>query len=427
MTQIDLAIPSEQFIHKALHWLDNNCDSFTYLNPNQYNQYPQKAFRHLLAFGSTLTVSIDDTRQVFDLLEKTRLAHPLDWLFVFMCYDAKDGLEDLQTGLKQTLPFRSASFIIPEHVWEINSNTIHILKGTGASILQEIQSFTEPEQTERNPFTINQLVSKQHYLEQVAKIQTYIRAGNAYEITYCIPFTGKCVLPVVDTYHSFNKKNPMPFSCFNKFKNEYILSASPERFIKKIGSTIYSQPIKGTSKRGDTIDEDDALKNKLGNSEKEQAENTMIVDLVRNDLSRTGLPGSVKVTELSGVYSFPNVHQLISTIQATKEPSISSIEVIKHAYPMGSMTGAPKVSAMQLIEEVELVARGPYSGTVGYMDPDDNFDFNVLIRTIFYNKESSDVFMEAGSAITTYADAASEYEECVLKITPIIALLSSTN
>lgn len=427
MTQIDLAIPSEQFIHKALHWLDNNCDSFTYLNPNQYNQYPQKAFRHLLAFGSTLTVSIDDTRQVFDLLEKTRLAHPLDWLFVFMCYDAKDGVEDLQTGLKQTLPFRSASFIIPEHVWEINSNTIHILKGTGASILQEIQSFTEPEQTERNPFTINQLVSKQHYLDQVSKIQTYIRAGNAYEITYCIPFTGKCVLPVVDTYHSFNKKNPMPFSCFNKFKNEYILSASPERFIKKTGTTIYSQPIKGTSKRGDTIDEDEALKNKLGNSEKEQAENTMIVDLVRNDLSRTGLPGSVKVTELSGVYSFPNVHQLISTIQATKEPSISSIEVIKHAYPMGSMTGAPKVSAMQLIEEVELVARGPYSGTVGYMDPDDNFDFNVLIRTIFYNKESSDVFMEAGSAITTYADAASEYEECVLKITPIIALLSSTN
>ena len=422
---VQLDSTSDIFIPKALSWLEKNYDNISYLNPNQYFNYPQKPFRHLIAFGSEYSVQTNDTQNVFDAWKEIRRQYSKDWLFVFISYEGKNSVEELTSKKEQAIHFNTATFNIPKHVWEINSNEIRILKGDGNSIIADIQNSHGEEKKQQPTISIHHLVSRHQYIEQVTAIQKYILEGNAYEINYCMPFVGKGKLNAVDTYLKLNTLTPMPFSVFYKFNTEYILSASPERFIKKDQQQIISQPIKGTSKRGSTIEEDQQLKIILRDSQKEQAENAMIVDLVRNDLSRTGLAGSVHVPELCGMYTFPNVHQLISTVASIMNTAYSSIEVIKQAFPMGSMTGAPKVSAMHLIDSVEEVARGPFSGTVGYMDPEDNFDFNVLIRSIFYNNETEEIFMEAGSAITHYADAETEYEECITKITPMITILST--
>jgi len=425
MITVPLDSSSDIFIAKALSWLEKKYVNITYLNPNQYKNYPQKPFRQLIAFGSEHSVEINTSRHIFDTWEEIRNQYPNDWLFTFISYEGKNSVEDISSNKKQAIRFNTATFNIPQHVWEITPNEIRLLKGAGSSIISEIHAYRIEEKKQQANVTINHLVDRSHYIKQVTAIQKYIREGNAYEINYCIPFTGNGKLNAVETYFKLNTLAPMPFSVFYKWNTEYILSASPERFIKKEGTSIISQPIKGTSKRGSTAEEDEKLKTILRHSQKEQSENTMIVDLVRNDLSRTAIAGTVHVPELSGMYTFPNVHQLISTVASTIDPAYSAIEVIKKSFPMGSMTGAPKVSAMQLIDAVEEVARGPFSGTVGYMDPEDNFDFNVLIRSIFYNDDTQEIFMEAGSAITSYADAATEYDECILKITPMITILSN--
>lgn len=425
MNTVALDSSSDIFISKALPWLENQYANITYLNPNKYNNYPQKPFRQLIAFGSEHSLQLNTSHNIFNVWEEIRNQYSNDWLFVFVSYEGKNSVEDLSSQKKQAIRFNTATFNIPQHVWEISSNEVRILKGNGHSIISDIQAYCDAEKKQQAPIAISHLVDRSHYIKQITAIQKYIREGNAYEINYCIPFTGKGILNAVDTYFKLNTLAPMPFSVFYKCNTEYILSASPERFIKKEGSKIISQPIKGTSKRGSNVEEDEKLKSILRHSQKEQSENTMIVDLVRNDLSRTAIAGSVHVPEFRGMYSFPNVHQLISTVASTIDPAYSAIEVIKKSFPMGSMTGAPKVSAMQLIDDVEEVARGPFSGTVGYMDPEDNFDFNVLIRSIFYNDDTQEIFMEAGSAITSYADAAMEYDECILKITPMITILSN--
>lgn len=422
---VPLDSSSDIFIAKALSWLEKNHDKITYLNPNQYNNYPKKPFRHLIGFGSEFSVQTSAMQNVFDAWEGIRNRYPKDWLFIFVSYEGKNSVEEVSSKKGQAIRFNTATFNIPEHVWEISTNEIRILKGAGNSIINTIQSSVIEEKKQQTNISIHHLISRPDYIMQVNAIQKYIVEGNVYEINYCIPFIGQGKLNTVETYFKLNTLAPMPFSVFYKFNAEYILSASPERFIKKEQEAIISQPIKGTSKRGTTIEEDELLKTILRDSQKEQSENTMIVDLVRNDLSRTAIAGSVHVTELSGMYTFPNVHQLISTVASRIDPTYSAIEVIKHAFPMGSMTGAPKISAMHIIDAIEEVARGPFSGTVGYMDPEDNFDFNVLIRSIFYNNTTEEIFMEAGSAITYYADAASEYEECILKITPMIRILST--
>jgi para-aminobenzoate synthetase component I len=425
MITVPLHSSSESFIIKALSCLDTREDHIYYLNPNQYNNYPQQPFRHLLSFGSEHEFEIKSNENFFDRWTELRKQFPKDWMFVFASYDCKNSVEVLTSSKEQGIPFSAATVVIPSEVWEITENTINILKGNGKSYINEIESHVEKTVHQNGAIVITPLITKETYVHTVEYIQKFIRAGNAYEINYCIPFKGHGKIDPIETYTILNRLSPMPFSAFYKYKNEYILSASPERFIKKNARTIVSQPIKGTSKRGTTESEDEKLSFALKHSKKEQSENTMIVDLVRNDLSRTAAIGSVHVPELSGMYTFPNVHQLISTVQSTIDPAYSSIDVIKAAFPMGSMTGAPKVNAMKFIDEIETVSRGPFSGTIGYMDPEDNFDFNVLIRSIFYNKSTQEVFMEAGSAITSYADAESEYNECLLKISPIQKTLNS--
>ncbi|MEM9981316.1 MAG: anthranilate synthase component I family protein, partial [Bacteroidota bacterium] len=219
--------------------------------------------------------------------------------------------------------------------------------------------------------------------------------------------------------------SPMPFATFLKLQHQYLLGASPERFLKKQGKQLISQPIKGTAKRSKQPVEDQRIRQQLYQSEKERAENLMIVDLVRNDLARSAVVGSVKVTELFGIYSFPQVHQMISTVKATLRDNITWVEALKNAFPMGSMTGAPKIKAMQLIEKYERTKRGLYSGAVGYVTPTGDFDFNVVIRSILYNAQAQYLSFQVGSAITYDALPAQEYEECLLKASAIIKTLAA--
>jgi para-aminobenzoate synthetase component 1 len=227
----------------------------------------------------------------------------------------------------------------------------------------------------------------------------------------------------IELYTRLNEISPNPFSCLQKHDEQYIICASPERFLKKEGSTIISQPIKGTRPRSEDAIEDDRLAKELRSDEKELAENMMIVDLVRNDLAKSSKIGSVNVEEIFGIYSFQQVHQMISTVVSEKRDGLTFVDVIKNAFPMGSMTGAPKVKVMQLIETYENTKRGPFSGAAGYISPDGDFDFNVLIRSLFLNLAQGTYSFQVGSAITYDSIPEKEYEECMVKAKAILSLL----
>jgi para-aminobenzoate synthetase component 1 len=228
----------------------------------------------------------------------------------------------------------------------------------------------------------------------------------------------------VNIFRNLGKLSPNPFSALYKVNNKWLICASPERFLKKEGSKIFSQPIKGTAKRSAEKKKDEENRINLGSSQKERSENVMVVDLVRNDLSRVCKKGTVKVEELYGIYSFPQVHQMISTISGELKEGILFAEIIRACFPMGSMTGAPKKRVMELIEQYEKTKRGIFSGAVGYISPTGDFDFNVVIRSIMYNAPAHYLSFQAGSAITFYSDPAQEWEECLVKAEAIKKVLA---
>ncbi len=285
-----------------------------------------------------------------------------------------------------------------------------------------------------SPTTSNHLKPKiscrfteEEYLQTVEIIKNHIIEGDVYELNLCIEFfIEKLELNPLEAYQELCKISKMPFSSFLKItvndSEKYALCASPERFLKKTGNKLISQPIKGTVKRGLTQEEDEELKNYLRTSEKERAENMMIVDLVRNDLARSAEIGSTHASEMFGIYSFQQVHQMISTVEATLHKDKNWSEAIKNAFPMGSMTGAPKIKATQLIEKYEKTKRGLYSGSVGYITPNGDFDFNVVIRTLFYDSFSKYASFQVGGAITYDSEPKSEWEECLLKAKAIRSL-----
>ncbi|NLF41175.1 MAG: anthranilate synthase component I family protein, partial [Bacteroidales bacterium] len=247
-------------------------------------------------------------------------------------------------------------------------------------------------------------------------VKDHIQKGDIYEMNFCMEFFAEnCFIDPFESYLRLNDISPAPFSAFYRLPEHYLLCSSPERFIQKNGDTIISQPIKGTARRGTSPEKDEEIKTELFNNLKERSENVMIVDLVRNDLSHTAVKDSVKIDELFGIYSFAQVHQMVSTITSKIKSGIHFSDVIRHAFPMGSMTGAPKIRAMQIIEEYEITKRGLYSGSVGYISPEGDFDFNVVIRSIQYNQSLQSLSFMTGSAITSLANAGDEYQECLLK------------
>ena len=274
---------------------------------------------------------------------------------------------------------------------------------------------------------IQQRISKEEYINSVHTIQEHIQAGDIYEMNFCQEFYVEDVtIDALTVFEKLNRLSKAPFSCYYKLNKKHLLCASPERYFKKASNKLISQPIKGTSKRGASTEEDEQLKLSLLNDEKERSENIMIVDLVRNDLSKVAKRGSVKVEELCGLYSFEQVHQLISTISCEIDSDVSIIDILKSTFPMGSMTGAPKIRAMQLIEQYEKTKRGLYSGAVGYISPEGDFDFNVVIRSILYNENERYISYIAGSAITSKSIPEKEYEECMTKAKAMYTVFSNS-
>ncbi|HVX25914.1 MAG TPA: anthranilate synthase component I family protein [Parafilimonas sp.] len=351
-----------------------------------------------------------------------------DWIFGHLNYDLKNEIENLQSKKTNQINFPDIFLFRPQIVIALNKNIVEIsfLDINSNDIFEAI---TKTEIENKVPLKstnkINAATSEPEYLATIENLKKHILRGDCYEINFCQEFFIESAdINPLETYIHLLKISPSPFSCFYKLHDKYLLCASPERFLSKYDQTIFSQPIKGTAARNKDDSLDMMQKQNLYNSPKEKSENVMVVDLVRNDLSKICKEGSVITNELFGIYSFPQVHQMISTISGTLRDEILFSEIIKAVFPMGSMTGAPKHRVMQLIEQYETTKRGLFSGSVGYITPQKNFDFNVVIRSIFYNEDNKYLNYFVGSGITIYADAESEYKECRLKASAIEKVLS---
>lgn len=419
-----MQLNQEQIIHirnRAIHEADKYeyaqvlVSNFTYAACSVNNYELIAALGHKQSFKS-------ETGQAFDGLDKWMRDFPKDYLFGYFTYDLKNELEALVSTHPNLTGFSGLEFFIPENLIMITSEGI---VSHGEEIVSAWLNMDAVVMNKHRVSVFPQAhVSREQYIDHVSRIRQHIIEGDVYELNYCIEFGKKGVkLNPSAVFHSINSKNEAPFSGYLKFHNQYLICASPERFLHLKDNVITSQPIKGTIRRGANENEDLRRKEELKNSEKEQAENLMIVDLVRNDLARSSEVGSVKVNELFGIYTFKNLHQMISTVTSVKSENVSVLEVIKNAFPMGSMTGAPKIKSMELIEQYETTRRGLYSGCIGYFTPSRDFDFNVVIRSIQYNADNEYVSVEVGSAITYDSVPEEEYEECLLKANTIMSTL----
>ncbi|MBP6334178.1 MAG: anthranilate synthase component I family protein [Bacteroidia bacterium] len=360
------------------------------------------------------------------------IAQKKDWIFGHFSYDLKNEIENLESRNTDSILFPLIYFYQPRYVIRQQDSLTfldylpeHNTEKEAELFVKKLYESSEMMESVQSMDPISATVDKSSYIQNVRKIKDHIQRGDIYEMNYCTEFFAKnAKLDVANLYAKLNDLSPMPFSCVYKMKDRFAICASPERFIAKRENKIISQPIKGTARRGATKEEDLQIMDQLYNDPKERAENVMIVDLVRNDLSRTAKKGSVEVEELFGISSFRHLHQMISTIVSIKKDDVDSINVIKAAFPMGSMTGAPKVRAMELIEEFEVSRRGLYSGAIGYFSPDGDFDFNVVIRSILYNASQKTVSCSVGSAITSNSDPEKEFEECMLKAESLKTVLS---
>lgn len=409
---------SRQFNEVA--WLDSNPDD------NIHNRrYP--SFESLLAVDALTSIKTD-YHNAFDKLEEYRISSG-DWIFGYLTYDLKNDLEPLSSGNFDGLHFPDLYFFQPKKLFFIKGDTLelhylHFVAGEMEEDMKAIMSVKAESMKGEKP-TIHSRISKEDYITKVQKMLEHIHLGDIYEANFCQEFYAEEA--TIDPFEVFEKLNAIsapPFAAFVKLEGYYLLSASPERYLKKEKLKIISQPIKGTERRSPNQEEDKQLAETLTADPKERSENIMITDLVRNDLSRTASKGSVAVEELCELYTFKQVHQLITTITSTVSEKTTITDVLKTTFPMGSMTGAPKTSAMKIIEELEETKRGLYSGSVGYISPDGDADFNVIIRSILYNEKNKYLSFSVGSAITSLSEPEKEYEECLLKAKAMREVLS---
>lgn len=409
----------EKLKQQLLLW-SQQFDAVVWLDSNNYRHH-QLQYDAILAVDEFTSI-LSDYEDAFDKLKEYQSTIN-DWIFGYLTYDLKNDVEDLSSANFDGLGFPDLYFFQPKKLFLLKGNTLelHYLKMVDDEFEADLKAIQKCH-LERSrkvsdlPIKIHLRIHKDEYFEKVNTLLTHIHRGDIYEANFCQEFYAQNTqINPLETYTKLNKISKPPFATFLKLNNKYLLSASPERYIKKEGQTIISQPIKGTAKRSENADEDAKLKAALERDIKERSENVMIVDLVRNDLSKTAIKGSVEVKELCKVYTFEQVHQMISTVESKVSSDVTPIDIIKTTFPMGSMTGAPKISAMKIIEDLEETKRGLYSGAVGYVTPEGDFDFNVIIRSILYNETKQYVSYSVGGAITAKSDPLKEYEECLIK------------
>lgn len=385
------------------------------------NDYPQEfsSYDAILAVDAFTLIQTDYHNAFEDLQQYQQTTK--DWLFGYLSYDLKNDSEDLQSDNFDGLAFPDLFFFQPKKLFFLKGNqlTIQYLNLCDDEVeidYNEITELAHIEFEKCQSIEVKARFSKNEYIQKATTFLEHIHRGDIYEANFCMEFYAENV--TINPLEKFNKLNAIsqtPFAVYFKNNNRFLLSATPERYLRKEGETLISQPIKGTAKRFLDPKEDELAKLNLASDPKERSENIMITDLVRNDLSRTAQKGTVEVKELCGIYSFQQVHQMISTITSKLDAKHLLIDVLKLTFPMGSMTGAPKISAMKIIEDLEETKRGLYSGAIGYFSPNGDFDFNVVIRSILYNQEKKYLSFSVGSAITALSDPEKEYEECLLK------------
>jgi len=376
----------------------NNLETYAFFALFTNNGYAH-GFRPAVAYSKKLKEI-----PVWELPSLTKPVVPI------ISYDLKNVLEKLTSHNKINWPIRNLVFVLPDEFRFVSANEINQLMESGNQTLAEVH--------------IQPKVSKQTYIENVNKLKHHIQQGDIYEVNYCVEFfANNAEIDPFSLFKQYNALSRSPMACFVKYNDIYIICGSPERFLKRHGNTLISQPIKGTRKR--SVNDAEMIR-ELENDQKERAENVMIVDLVRNDLSRLAKKGSVHVDELCKVYTFETVHQSISTVRCELREDVGFETILRATFPMGSMTGAPKISAMQLIEETENSRRQLYSGSTGYILPGGDFDLNVIIRTMLYDRKNKYLSFMVGSAITAVCDPEKEYEECIIKASGMVKALNTS-
>jgi para-aminobenzoate synthetase component 1 len=410
---------------QMLNWV-NRFNIFCFLDNRQY-EFSKPEFECLVAAGCKRNIEPGANRAL-EIFEQFHTAEKGEWLFGHLGYDLQNETGKMSSAHFDGIGFSDLHFFVPEIVLELDANEIIIYCDSGAEkIFNEIRACpTVILAAGPTVLAIQRRIGKDDYCRIIEQLRHHILRGDCYEINFCQEFFAEGVtIDPLYFFHRLSDISPNPFAAFYKVNDKYCCCASPERYLKKTGHKIISQPIKGTSKRNlADPSADEERKQYLLQSSKEKSENVMVVDLVRNDLSRICKAGSVKVEELFGLYSFPQVHQMISTVSGELRPGLGPADIFKATFPMGSMTGAPKIKVMQLIGQYESTKRGLFSGAIGYFHPNGDFDFNVVIRSLLYNTATKYLSFQTGGAITFNSNAEKEYEECLLKAEAILSILS---
>ncbi|WP_298420513.1 aminodeoxychorismate synthase component I [uncultured Kordia sp.] len=422
---LKISLESTQQVKQQLLLWSQQYHEVVWLDSNNYAQ-KHSEFDAILAVDAFTVLQTDYTNAFQKLDEYQRTTQ--DWIFGYLSYDLKNDVENLVSQNYDGLEFPELYFFQPKKLFFLKGNQLEVqyLRAVDDELDEDIETilnakidaevFTNTVSNKEHRPKIKLRIHKDEYHEKVNQVLAHIHRGDIYEANFCQEFYAEnATIDPLSTYVHLNTISKPPFATYMRLSDKYILSASPERYIKKNGVKITSQPIKGTAKRVSNPIEDQQLAIDLQNDEKERAENVMIVDLVRNDLAKTAKKGSVHVEELCKVYTFDQVHQMISTVTSKVSKTQNPVEILQTTFPMGSMTGAPKISAMQIIENLEETKRGIYSGTIGYFTPNNDFDFNVVIRSILYNSSKKYVSYSVGGAITAKSIPEKEYEECLIK------------
>ena len=399
-------------------------EHFTFLPPNSSERQAYLAWGRKSAFSLNESNASEIEQLNVWLKEKTLP------VFGYLSFEAKKLFEKNAYENCCSDGSELVYFFEPEHIWKEENGTwicITEEQPNERSVIEDfLSNYKNIEQSSNEEkLVFEMLETKDSYIEKIERILGDIQRGDYYETNFCMPLQAKGLLN--DAFAHFSKMNnatEAPHAVYFNGNNLQLLCTSPERFIQKKGNEIISQPIKGTIKRGANSIEDEENKMVLRTSKKERSENIMIVDLVRNDLSRIAEKASVQVTSLCELHTFKTLHHLISTVEAKLPSNITFTQILAATFPMGSMTGAPKISAVQHMEKLEVLDRGIYSGTFGIIEPNGNFDFNVIIRSAVYNKEKKQTTIKVGSAITHASNAESEYDECLLKAASTLSIFN---
>ena len=386
---------------------------------NQHYQFAPHTYDCLLGAGAASHV-----QGGYDTFKHLDAFVAGSWAFGHFSYELLHTLYKIKSSKEEAIGFPQSFFFKPQVVLYIRENILYIEAENPDAVYKELLAWTFEKVAPPPVLHMQPQFTKDEYIRHIRQLQQHILRGDCYEINFCQAFSAPdAVISPLHVFQNLMSFSPNPFSALYKWNEAYLICASPERFLAKQGKKLIAQPIKGTARRSADAAEDALLKSSLTNV-KERAENVMIVDLMRNDLSKICAPGSVAVDELFGLYSFPQVHQLISTISGQVKENVRFSEIIEATFPMGSMTGAPKQRVLELIETYEPTARGIFSGSVGYISPDGDFDFNVVIRSIMYNSAKRYLSYQVGSGITFYSNAEQEWEECLLKASAIKKVLT---